>query len=52
MRDANQNDINTINQFFKKQDFVSEGKSKEEIDREMEKLKVEIDSLEDVNSNH
>mmetsp|Transcript_8082 Transcript_8082/g.13568 ORF Transcript_8082/g.13568 Transcript_8082/m.13568 type:complete len:172 (-) Transcript_8082:212-727(-) len=53
MQSASDDDIQTISKFFEKQE---EGKERDDaklrMDREMEKLKREIDSLEEVTSGH
>ena len=48
LQSAQENDIEKINKFFEKQN----GFEKSEIDQEMERLKREIDSLEEVQSQH
>ena len=48
LKNANQKDIETINEFFERQ----ENQTKSGVEREMEKLQREIDSLEEVTSSH
>ena len=48
LQSASEGDIQKINSFFEK----TNGQDQSEIEREMEKLKREIDSLEEVNSTH
>ena len=48
LQTASQNDVEKINKFFEKKD----GMDQSEIEREMEKLKIEIESLEDVKTEH
>ena len=49
LQTASTNDLSQIQQFFEKSDGED---SKSDIEREMEKLRVEIESLEEVNSTH
>ena len=48
LQTASDNDVEKINKFFEKKDGVEQS----EIEREMEKLKIEIESLEDVKTEH
>lgn len=48
LKTASENDIDKINQFFLKQGDSDQS----EIEKQMEKLRLEIDSLEEVNSTH
>ena len=48
LQTASTNDVQKINSFFEKKDGVEQS----EIEREMEKLKIEIESLEDVKTAH
>eukprot|EP00347_Sterkiella_histriomuscorum_P019808 403340221 len=48
LQSASENDMEKINKFFEK----SADQDQSEIEREMDKLKKEIDSLEEVNSTH
>ena len=48
LQTASQNDVKKINEFFEKKD----GEDKSEIEKEMDRLKMEIDSLEEVKSEH
>ena len=48
LQTASENDVAKINQFFEKK----EGEDKSEIEKEMQRLKDEIDSLEEVQTEH
>ena len=48
LQTASDTDVTKINKFFEKKD----GQDKSEIEKEMEKLRVEIESLEEVKSDH
>ena len=48
LQTASENDLEKINQFFVK----AQDDDKSEIERQIEKLTLEIDSLEEVNSTH
>ena len=48
LKSASENDLEKINQFFEKQADSNQS----EIEKQMEKLRLEIDSLEEVNSTH
>ena len=48
LKTASENDMDKINQFFEK----SQEDDKSEIERQMEKLQLEIESLEEVHSTH
>jgi len=48
LKTASEHDIDKINKFFEKH----QEDNKSEIERQMEKLRLEIDSLEEVNSTH
>mmetsp|Transcript_42545 Transcript_42545/g.40799 ORF Transcript_42545/g.40799 Transcript_42545/m.40799 type:complete len:180 (-) Transcript_42545:27-566(-) len=52
LQSASDNDIEKINQFFEKHMDDTTGERKSEIEKEMERLKTEIDSLEEVKSEH
>ena len=48
LQTASSNDVDKINKFFERKDDMEQS----EIEREMEKLKIEIESLEDVKTDH
>ena len=48
LKTASDSDVNKINEFFEKKD----GQDQSEIEKEMEKLRHEIESLEEVKSSH
>ena len=48
LQTASSNDVTQINRFFEKK----EGEGESEIEKEMERLKNEIDSLEEVQTEH
>ena len=48
MQTASNKDVTQINQFFERK----EGQDQSEIEKEMERLKTEIESLEEVKSDH
>merc|ERR1712224_68702 len=48
LQTASESDVNKINQFFEKRD----GQDQSDIEREMERLKLEIESLEEVKTEH